>query len=69
MTAQEREMLYYNGKTYWLATEPLKQLFDLMGDDRPVLVSGSTSCWRGYVGTWEIENDKLFLIDFKGHTG
>jgi hypothetical protein len=68
MTAQEREVLYYNYKTYWLSTEPLKPLFNLMGDDKPVLESGSTFCWRGYVGKWEIDNDKLFLIDFYGHT-
>jgi hypothetical protein len=26
------------------------------------------ACRRGYVGTWEIVDDKLFLIDLKGRT-
>jgi len=68
MTFQTQEKLFYNGKTYYLETEPLDSLFELMGDGKPVLVAQSSGCWRGYVGTWEIENDRLFLIDFKGHT-
>jgi hypothetical protein len=68
MTAQEREILHYNGETYWLSTEPLESLLEIMGDEKLAFVSTSTACWRGYVGTWEIENDKLFLIDLKGQT-
>jgi hypothetical protein len=65
MTAQESEVLYYNGKTYWLSTEPLESLLEIMGDEKPVLISQQNTCRRGYVGTWQIENDKLYLIDFK----
>jgi hypothetical protein len=67
MTAQVRDILLYNGTTYHIATEPLKQLFEIMGDDKPKLISPHTACWRGYVGTWQIEEDKLYLIDFQGH--
>jgi hypothetical protein len=59
MTAQVREILYYNGKTYYLATEPLKPLLDIIGDDdiddeepSSEIVMLSTSCYRCYVGTW-----------------
>jgi hypothetical protein len=28
----------------------------------------STACWRGYVGTWKIENDELYLVALQeGH--
>jgi hypothetical protein len=78
MTAQAREVLYYNGKTYWLSTEPLKPLLDIIGDDldkssnegpsfsSSEVVMTSTACRRGYIGEWEIVEDKLFLIDLKG---
>ena len=56
MTAQCRERLIYNGEEYYLATEPLA----------PYLVSHKirftaphTACWRGYIGSWLIEDNKL----------
>lgn len=67
MTAQVRDILTYNGATYHLATEPLEPLFEIMGDDKPVLSSPHTACWRGYVGKWQVENDKLYLVDFNGY--
>lgn len=67
MTAQVRDILTYNGKTYHLATEPLEQLFEIMGDDKPILTTANTACWRGYVGKWQVENDQLYLVDFKGY--
>ena len=70
MTAQIREVLYYNGETYWLSTEPLKPLLDIIGDEKPtpsVMVFASTACKRGYIGEWEIVEDKLFLIELKGY--
>lgn len=72
MTAQEREILHYNGETYWLSTEPLKPLLDIIGDDffddkGPSIITICTACKRGYIGTWEIVEDKLFLIELKGY--
>jgi hypothetical protein len=70
MTAQIREILSYNGNTYHLATEPLQPLLDILGDKKPsseVEVWVSSCCWRGYIGTWEIVEDKLFLIQLKGN--
>ena len=72
MTAQMREILHYNGKTYYLATEPLQPLLDIIGDEEPTsseVVMLSTDCWRGYVGTWEIVHEKLYLIGLKGYPG
>lgn len=69
MTAQFREILHYDGKIFPLSTEPLKPLLDLLGDDeKPVFVSDCSACWRGYVGTWEIDNDRLFLINLEGRS-
>ena len=64
MTAQCRERLIYNGEEYYLATEPLA----------PYLVSHKirftaphTACWRGYIGSWLIEDNKLYLVDLPGY--
>lgn len=27
---------------------------------------GTSRCWRGYVGTWEITNGKLYLVRLRG---
>lgn len=68
MTAQVREILYYNGEKFSLSTEPLKPLLEIIGEDNPFPKPKvcSTACWRGYVGTWEINEDKLFLVGLKG---
>ncbi len=26
----------------------------------------STACWRGYIGTWEITKNRLFLVKIEG---
>jgi hypothetical protein len=45
---------------------------DIIVDEEPSsseVVMASTSCWRGYIGTWEIVEDKLYLIELKGYPG
>jgi hypothetical protein len=70
MTAQIRERLYYNGEKYYLSTEPLKPLLEIIGDigneKSSSVVWMSTDCKRGYIGTWKIVEDKLFLIGLEG---
>ena len=26
----------------------------------------STACWRGYIGTWEVRDDRFYLVDIEG---
>ena len=64
MTRQIAEKLTYNGKEYELHTEPLRAYFY----EHPIESTNdtyifSTNCWRGYVGHWAIEDDKLFLVE------
>jgi hypothetical protein len=67
MTAQIREILYYNGEKYYLSSESLQSLLEIIGDEKPSsVVMISTACKRGYIGEWEIVEDKLFLIGLKG---
>jgi hypothetical protein len=64
MTAQEREKLFYKGIEFSLATEPLAQYFTKINNKPDFVISG-TANWRGYVGTWEISNNKLYLTELK----
>ena len=59
MTAQFRDSIKYNGQQYSLATEPLDPYLQAMDIDYP---STSTANYRGYIASWEIKDDKLYLI-------
>jgi hypothetical protein len=65
MTTQVKERIIIDAERY-----PLINCLSLPEDEsiiqikRKGIIQKSTNCWRGYVGTWEIKNDKLYLIDF-----
>ena len=64
MTVQIAEKLTYNEQKYKLHTEPLRPYLD----EHPIERLGRThirrtNCWRGYVGHWAIEDDKLYLVE------
>lgn len=61
-TRQFPEMLVYNNTTYDMYTTPLEALFPAGKTKTFVPRPPSTACIRGYVGSWKIEDDRLFLI-------
>lgn len=70
-TAQQPDVLIYKGKTYDLFANPLEGLYP-NERKRPqffveprVLTTGN---WRGYVATWTIENNFLYLVKIKAWT-
>lgn len=65
MTAQVPETLYFHGKGHSMCTEPLASFFDLVGW-QPRFTSPHTGLWRGYVGTWELIDDRLYLTAVEG---
>lgn len=67
MTAQKQEILIVENKRLTLACDPplpniSSDLIDLTPDDAIC----STWCWRGYIGTWEIKNNRLYLVNIRG---
>jgi len=60
MTAQAAEILHYKGKVLELADEPL-ELYLVNSRWKPNFPSMSTACWRGYIGEWEIDQNRLYL--------
>lgn len=76
MTAQAHELLIVEGeKTSMAFCPPLPAQhpdIELLQDEQikaekdiPWIVF-STACWRQYIGTWELKDGKLFLVDVKG---
>ncbi|MDR0769488.1 MAG: hypothetical protein LBE71_06285 [Dysgonamonadaceae bacterium] len=61
MTAQIGERLYYEGIVYTMATDPFYQFLKNNEVERKQY-GRCSACWRGYLGQWKIENDKLYLI-------
>lgn len=68
MTAQIPEKLIYQGEELKLFTEPLESYFQQQGH-RPKLPMLHTACYRGYVGTWQIEGDGLYLLRLRTKSG
>ncbi len=72
MTAQIHENLILNGKETSMTWYPSLPEHDPriieLGDD-PIEgdnIVFSTACWRQYLGTWEINNNKLYLLKLEG---
>ena len=66
MTRQIAEKLTYNGQKYKLHTEPLRPYLYKHTIESSVSTSYRRSdCWRGYVGHWAIEDDKLYLVELE----
>lgn len=61
MTAQIAERLIYKNEELNMCVTPLGSYFSLTGK-RPDFESNCTALWRGYVGTWEITGDRLYLV-------
>lgn len=62
-TAQEGDILILDGKRYFIQTNPLRPYLQQHPDAVPQSDIISTSCWRGYVATWEVKDSELHLRD------
>lgn len=60
-TAQFPDVLIYEGKQYQLFSNPLESYYKAHGLPRPKFQAWHTANYRGYVATWEIDNDVLYL--------
>ena len=65
MTAQISEKLIYEGHQLSMCTTPLVDYFAMAGD-QPKFKYNCSALWRGYVGTWEIVDYRLYLIELRG---
>ena len=65
MTAQIAEEISIDGETFAMCTEPLAAYFEL-GGNQFKFAATCTALWRGYVGRWELLNDRLYLVGLSG---
>ena len=75
MTAQVHERLILDGEETSMAfCPPLPdghprilepQPGEVIGDAAGILLA-TTACWRGYQGTWEIKDDRFYLVGLRG---
>jgi hypothetical protein len=65
MTAQYSEELIYRGEMIQMCSEPLAMYFVLAGV-KPEFQFTCTALWRGYVGTWEVIDDRLYMTGLTG---
>lgn len=58
MTKQSSETIEYKGQKYQLFSDPLRSYLE----KKKIKMGSAASCaWRGYVGTWELDENGLFL--------
>ena len=65
MTAQIGENLYYDGETHYMTTNPLGAYFSSAGIE-PGFEYTCSTLWCGYIGTWEIVENRLYLLELDG---
>lgn len=61
MTMQASERIQFRGETYFCDEYPLEWVFTAWEWERPDFDASSTSCYRGYVGRWEVRDGNLYL--------
>ena len=66
MTAQSPEVLILDGQTHALCTEPLARYLRLASIEG-IFRATNSACWRGYIGTWEVVDDRLWLTAIEGN--
>lgn len=64
-TAQCPDKIIYNGKEYSLHSNPLEAYFEKNPNKRPKSGIMSTALWRGYVATFEVKDNQIFLKDIE----
>ena len=62
-TAQYPDKIFYNNKEYSLLTNPLEKYFEKNEDKRPKGGVISSALWRGYIATFEVNENQLFVKD------
>ncbi len=65
MTAQTGDIIYYEGKKYFMASEPpinpsAAKKYDIR------FIWQTTACWRGYQAEWEVKDKQLFINSITG---
>lgn len=66
MTPQIGEIFLLENEQYIIEELPLHPYF-LRLKNPPYFTPPSPTCWRGYYGKWQMIDNKLYLINFRGY--
>ena len=66
MTAQIGERLHCEDRELSMCSQPLDRFFTLAGICPRFDTRINTALWLGYVGTWDIRDARLYLIELNG---
>ena len=62
MTIQASELIFFEGEKHSLINVPAMPDSIIQEKSQEFYVESSAN-WRGYVGTWEVKDDRLYLVD------
>ena len=66
MCIQDKDSIIIKGDKYHLYTTPLDSYWTKRNPKPPIWPTKST-CWRGYIATWEIFKENLYLVNIIFH--
>lgn len=66
MAAQQPDRIVIDGVTLQLYSNPLEEYWSQSKRKRPPFIAHAY-CERGYIATWEIRHNQLYLIDVEGN--
>jgi hypothetical protein len=67
MTTQSADNVIIKDVKYFLYPTPLDKYWNRK-NPKPEIGLTKSSCWRGYIATWEISDKSLYLIDIVFHS-
>lgn len=62
MTLQVQEKIRINRKEYEMVSRPFELFLEALNIK---LLPLASTCWRGYIGAWEINNNVLYLVGIR----
>jgi hypothetical protein len=68
-TAQYSDYLIYNGNKFNLNANPMEVYFNRFPEKRPKPNVVSSALWRGYIATFEIIQNELWVVDIEIQVG
>jgi hypothetical protein len=66
MPAQRPDIIIVRGKKFQLYSNPLESYWTVGNKSRPEFCADSY-CKRGYIASWEIRNNRLYLTEIDGY--
>ena len=66
MTTQIPDSIYYKKASYPIYSEPLESVLK-NSELKSKLTILNTACWRGYIASWSVTDNKLYLVEWTGY--